>query len=310
MERIQKLYQEYEEISKVQVEHVWALGVLREKFRALLLALDHIITRDDLEKFLSDYQDVEEDFLEVKKEIEKEEGKAEEDSLEEVEDDTEIVTKKTGEVEEELERREQVSSATLDSYHVISKTTDEVLDQIKKHRQNIQDYLVKIDQIRAREITVYRSLITSKSLQLATSYIRRGVEAKLLSSILPKKVAEAYLAIKVMQDATRMIQKDDMVITRFEVDTSYYDELLHEEGNIKNYRSLVTGSLVELKRIKSEYKNVCANFPDEVLYQENLKKLDELEKTLIEEALEIEEVVNEYDSALDYNEQRIKSLKG
>lgn len=308
MKQVEVLYQEYDQIFQVCVEKTWDLGFCLQKFSELLQRVDHIITRSDLERFVFDYQEVEKRFLEVEKRLEQEKEEKEDTKHEEKE--SEEIWEKIEEKEEEIEKREKVNSTTISSSKDFSKTAEEVVESIKSHRKNIQSYLAKIDQIKAREITVYRSLIVNKSLNVVGSLIRRGVESKLLSAVVPKQIAQTYLAVMLLQDTSRIIKKDDMVITRFEVDTSYYDELLHDQANIKNYRGLVQESLIELKKLKSVYQNVCCNFPEEVIYQENLKKLDDLENTLLEESLEIETVVDEYDSAMNYNEQRIKSLKG
>ena len=132
----------------------------------------------------------------------------------------------------------------------------------------------------------------------------------MLSTVVPKKMAQLYLATKVVQDAKKLMQEDDLVITRMEVDVSYYDEMRFEQASIKGYDIVLKGSLLELRKLKEEYKKSCQGFPDDRVYQENLEQLDHLEDVLLQEALQVEGLVQEYDQAMDLNEQKIKVLKG
>ena len=77
---------------------------------------------------------------------------------------------------------------------------------------------------------------------------------------------------------------------------------------MKNYDDMVKASLAEVRSLREEYKKTCEGFPDDSVFKENMKKISQLEDVLLLEALEVENVLNDYNQTMDYNEQKVKSL--
>lgn len=311
---LEQLYQFYDQLLNEHIEILCDLQHVQEEFQSVLESLDQVTTREDLQEVEESYQEAEENLEDVTERVE---GVVEEEDqsaygkvVSEVEEESFLVSESAGEKEETILRQEQVVMATEKGYDALNKESQEVLEEVQSHRRKIQEYLKKIDQIKAREITVYRSRIVNKSLRFASKLVRRSVEAKVLSTVVPKKMAQLYLATKVVQDAKKLMQEEDLTITRKEVDVSYYDEMRFEQASIKGYDDVLKGSLMEIRKLKDAYKKNCQGFPDGFIYQENMKQLDQLEDVLLQEALQVEELVQEYDQAMDLNEQKIKVLKG
>ena len=311
---LEQLYQSYEELLNDHIEVLWDLHHVQGQFQTVLESLDQVVTREDLQEVEVAYQEAEENLEDVTSRVEEvveEEDQAAYGSVvSDVEEEAMALGESTKEKEETILNQEQIVKITEKDYDALNKQSQVVLEEVQSHRRKIQEYLKKIDQIKAREITVYRSRIMNKSLRFAGKLVRRSVEAKVLSTVVPKKMAQLYLATKVVQDAKKLMQEDDLVITRMEVDVSYYDEMRFEQASIKGYDIVLKGSLLELRKLKEEYKKSCQGFPDDRVYQENLEQLDHLEDVLLQEALQVEGLVQEYDQAMDLNEQKIKVLKG
>lgn len=310
---VSKLSQEYQKISQILETKLKALKVFQVAFSTLLVKLDEVINRKDLEECEKSYKELERPFQQLlieMEQVEQEENIVEDseekdetkDQLEEIEDKNQIKR-------QEVEKKEDIFANISTQYDLLTENSKTLEKSIEKHRSKIQEYLNKIEQIKACEITVYHSKLVNNSLALASKFIRRSIESKILENFVPKKMADFYLAMKLISDTRKIMQSEDQVITRKEVDASYYQDIHQDQLNIKDYQGLIKESLIQIKSLQNEYKNSCHGFPDDSLYSDNVKKMEELENLLLKEALQLEEVIDQYDDTMDYNNQKIKVLK-
>ena len=264
---------------------------------------------DHVEKQL---KNVEEEFQEVEAKIEESVTEQDQDSYHkvtgEVEDDQKEAHLLVDEKKEVIDYQETVVLRSSKKYDELKDRAKSVDDEVQSHRRRIQEYLAKINQMKAREVVIYRSGITEKMLRFTGRVVRRSVEAKLLSTVVPKKMASLYLASKLVQDAKNLLREEDFVLTRKEADVSYYNEIKFDQASMKNYDDMVKASLAEVRSLREEYKKTCEGFPDDSVFKENMKKISQLEDVLLLEALEVENVLNDYNQTMDYNEQKVKSL--
>lgn len=302
--------QEHFEKRKEDTKVLFDIYLVREHFLELLKDLEHVVSFQDLENFQSAFKRVEEDYQKVVQEVEEEEDcDTVEDSISELDENLEEVFDKSKEVEQSVSKKEDIHTSIHTQYDAFMGDANDLMDTVEYHKKNIQKYISLIDQIQAREVTVYRSSIVQKTASLATKFIQRSIESTVLSGVVPKKVAQLYLVARLMNDTKNIVESDPLVITQKEVDTSYYDELIHDQCSIKSYRGMLTSLLAGVCELKEKYKESCRGFPNYYLYQENMKKLDELEDMLVLEETKLEDVVSSYDDAIDYQEQKIKVLK-
>lgn len=312
-QELEKVYQEFDLLLGANVELLWGLNEVEEHFQEVLVSLDDVVTRKDLEEVEQEFQETEEEFdatVEKLRLVTSDDDANSYDSItNEIEDEKKETEEAINEKEEVIENKEQVVTKTASDYETLTRQAVDVMEEVKSQRRKIQDYLKKIEQIKAKEITVYRSNIMEKTLSFAGKVVRRSVEAKLLSTVVPKKMAQVYLATKLVQDAKKLITEDNLVITRKEADASYFDEMKFEQASMKNYEGMVKESLVEVRSLQEEYKKICEGFPDDTLFKENMRKLEKLEDILLQEALDVEEIVSDYSQTMDYNEQKVKTLR-
>ena len=310
---LEKIYHEFDVLLDANVQLLWELNEVEGRFQEVLVSLDDVVTRKDLEEVEQEFQETEEHFDTTVEKLRlvtlDDEANPYGSITNEIDSEKKETQEAIDEKEEVIENQEQVVAKTASDYESLTRQAIDVMEEVKSQRRKIQDYLKKIDQIKAKEITVYRSNIMEKTLSFAGKVIRRSVEAKLLSTVVPKKMAQVYLATKLVQDAKKLITEDNLVITRKEADASYFDEMKFEQASMKNYEGMVQESLVEVRSLQEEYKKICEGFPDDTIFKENMKKLENLEDVLLQEALDVEEVVNDYSQTMDYNEQKVKILR-
>ena len=312
IERIEDLYHAYDLLLEKNIEILWDLEGVQEQFQDILHSLDTVITRNQLDHIEKQLKNVEEEFQEVEAKIEESVTEQDQDSYHkvagEVEDDQKEAHLLVNEKKEVIDYQETVVLRSSKKYDELKECAKSVDDEVKSHRRRIQEYLAKINQMKAREVVIYRSGITEKMLRFTGRVVRRSVEAKLLSTVVPKKMASLYLASKLVQDAKDLLREEDFVLTRKEADVSYYNEIKFDHASMKNYDDMVKSSLVEVRSLREEYKKTCEGFPDDSVFKENMKKISQLEDVLLLEALEVENVLNDYNQTMDYNEQKVKSL--
>lgn len=312
IERIEDLYHAYDLLLEKNIEVLWDLEGVQEQFQDILHSLDTVITRNQLNHVEKQLKNVEEEFQEVEAKIEESVTEQDQDSYHkvtgEVEDDQKEAHLLVDEKKEVIDYQETVVLRSSKKYDELKARAKSVDDEVKSHRRRIQEYLAKINQMKAREVVIYRSGITEKMLRFTGRVVRRSVEAKLLSTVVPKKMASLYLASKLVQDAKNLLREEDFVLTRKEADVSYYNEIKFDQASMKNYDDMVKVSLAEVRSLREEYKKTCEGFPDDSVFKENMKKISQLEDVLLLEALEVENVLNDYNQTMDYNEQKVKSL--
>ncbi len=312
IERIEDLYHAYDLLLEKNIGILWDLEGVQEQFQDILHSLDTVITRNQLDHVEKQLKNVEEEFQEVEAKIE--ESVTEQDQASyhkvtgEVEDDQKEAHLLVDEKKEVIDYQETVVLRSSKKYDELKDRAKSVDDEVQSHRRRIQEYLAKINQMKAREVVIYRSGITEKMLRFTGRVVRRSVEAKLLSTVVPKKMASLYLASKLVQDAKNLLREEDFVLTRKEADVSYYNEIKFDQASMKNYDDMVKASLAEVRSLREEYKKTCEGFPDDSVFKENMKKISQLEDVLLLEALEVENVLNDYNQTMDYNEQKVKSL--
>ncbi len=312
IERIEDLYHAYDLLLEKNIEVLWDLEGVQEQFQDILHSLDTVITRNQLDHVEKQLKNVEEEFQEVEAKIEESVTEQDQDSYHkvtgEVEDDQKEAHLLVDEKKEVIDYQETVVLRSSKKYDELKDRAKSVDDEVQSHRRRIQEYLAKINQMKAREVVIYRSGITEKMLRFTGRVVRRSVEAKLLSTVVPKKMASLYLASKLVQDAKNLLREEDFVLTRKEADVSYYNEIKFDQASMKNYDDMVKASLAEVRSLREEYKKTCEGFPDDSVFKENMKKISQLEDVLLLEALEVENVLNDYNQTMDYNEQKVKSL--
>ncbi len=312
-ENISLVSQDCKKLFQIFSSKLKVLETLKNDFSNLLKEYDKVSNKETLEKCEKKYKILEEAFEKVLKEAEEvKKVESEEDILETVsnlEEKKKKVEDKKNDNEQQISKKEDIFANIFTQYDTASENSRIVDDMIATHHAKIKEYISRINQIQSYEIVMYRSRIASKSLALAGKVIRRNIEAKVLESFVPKKVADFYLVMKLVHDTKKIMQQEDEVITRKEVDTSYYQDIYQDQLNIKDYQGLVKESLVEIKQLQNEYRKSCEEFPDNVLFLNNIKRLEELEDILLKEAVQLEEVVDQYDDAMEYNEQKIKVLR-
>ncbi len=304
-------YQMYLLNRKDNTKILFDISHLRDRFFDLFRDLEEVVSPYELERFDQNLKEAERDYEKLVQEVEDMQKKQDvvDDEIDVVDDEREEVLEKRDTKEETISEQKSISTSTFQEYDEFMDQAMDVADTLEYHKKNIQKYIGLIDQIQAREVTVYRSLMVHHTTMLATRFVQRSIESKVLSAVLPKKIAQLYLAVQLVNDAKNIAMNDPLTITRKEIDVSYYDELIREQGNVKDYRQMLVSTLNGVSSLKEKYKDSCDGFPNSYLYQENLKKLDELEDMLVREAVQLEEVVSSYDETIDYQDQKIKVLK-
>lgn len=296
---IRHLYQEYNQYAQIFEDRVCEFHQIKNDLQEILCLLDEVVTKDALERVIRSYQEVENHIQKVVIEWEEEV-----DEEKKIQEETDCIEEKFEEKYEEVSQKEKTSAQVLKQYDSLREQSDDILTSIQQHRKKIQDYLVKIDQIEAREVFVYCSKVIHKGVSFAGKLIRRSIEAKVLENIVPKQVAKFYLAVKLIQDAKNIAQEKEVEVTRKEVDVTYYNELEYDQLDMKEYQSLVKESLVEIKSLQNEYKKICQGFPNDRIYIDTMRDLEDLEEDLLSEALQVEEVICEYNQTKDYHDQK------
>lgn len=312
-ENVSLVSQECKRLFQIFSSKLKFLETLKNDFSSLLEEYDKASNKEDLEKCEKKYEKLEESFEKVLKEEEEAKDLEREEKISEtvsnLEEEQEKVEDKKNDSKQQISKKEDIFANISTQYDTALENFQMVDDMIASHHAKIKEYISRINQIQSYEIIVYRSRVASKSLALAGKLIRRNIEAKILENFVPKKVADFYLAMKLIHDTKKIIQQEDEVITRKEVDASYYQDIYQDQLNIKDYQGLVKESLVEIKQLQNEYRKNCDGFPSNALFLSNMKRLEELEDMLLKEAVQLEEVVDQYDDALEYNEQKIKVLR-
>ena len=200
IERIEDLYHAYDLLLEKNIEVLWDLEGVQEQFQDILHSLDTVITRNQLDHVEKQLKNVEEEFQEVEAKIEESVTEQDQDSYHkvtgEVEDDQKEAHLLVDEKKEVIDYQETVVLRSSKKYDELKDRAKSVDDEVQSHRRRIQEYLAKINQMKAREVVIYRSGITEKMLRFTGRVVRRSVEAKLLSTVVPKKMASLYLASK------------------------------------------------------------------------------------------------------------------
>ena len=225
-----------------------------------------------------------------------------------IEEQVDSVSEMVEEEKEKMDSKQKTMDSLFQDYDLLFSDSKKTESIISYHLKTIEDYLKKIDQIRAYEVVVYRSNIMNKSLKFTEKLIKRAIESKMIGTILPKQVADFYLALTLMKDAKKVIH-EDIVITKKEVDTSYYADLIEEQKGVQKHQEVLADTLKEIQGIQKDYQKICKNFPNDILYLENMKKLESLENTLIQQSLKLDQLEDDYEDTISYNENKIKILK-
>lgn len=314
IDEVKSLYNVFKESLEAPVNTCSSFMGIEDALKMLLQNITEIRTREELEQFKCTYKEVEENYEDILEEVDQfplyQSSEEQEESTSDLEqDDFDLLEEGISEKEKEIVKKENVFAFFKEQYDVLDQQNQEVLNEIKRHRALIQDYLDKIAKIKAYEVTVYRSNILEKAMLLAEKVVSRSIEAKIISSIGPKKVAQLYFITKIFQDTKKVLATEDFAITKWEVDADYYKELVTFQLNMKDYRNMFCQVLYEVKDLKSKYKEICGGFPNDFLYKENLKKVEDLEEMLLQEALQLEIVIDDYNEAMECNNQKIKVLK-
>jgi len=164
--------QEHFEKRKEDTKVLFDISLVRGYFLELLKDLEQVVSPQDLEEFQSSFRRVEEDYQKVVEKVEEEEDcDTIEDSISELDENLEEVFDKSKEVEQSVSKKEDIHTSIHAQYDAFMDDANDLMDTVEYHKKNIQKYISLIDQIQAREVTVYRSSIVQKTAKFATKVI-------------------------------------------------------------------------------------------------------------------------------------------